>query len=123
MVQKQIIKFKRGDTVMLGCRALDTESQPVPLPDVIVEASVRPPDNPRLTTEQNDARPALAVLDVVMVDAPNGTYELWAPDDGLATSWPVGELRVDIQYSSIYNSKNIVRSTETFYLRIERDAT
>jgi hypothetical protein len=110
----QAIRFKRGDTVMLGCEATDEGGQPIDLTGVDVTAQVWP---------NKDGQPMVAELVLVWVDRSQGRYELWAPGNGLATAWPTGNLKVDIQYSQPSGQRVLRRSSETFFLFIEPDVT
>ena len=110
----QRIVFKRGDTVMFGVTATDSTGQPVDLSDLTVAAQVRP---------EKASDPWFADLELVWIDRAQGRFELWAPGNGLTDTWPVGDLRADIQYSQTQGSKVIRRSTETFRVYIDRDVT
>jgi hypothetical protein len=106
--------FKRGDTVMLGCTALTDGGVGADLTLVTVAAQVWP---------EKEGQPKVADLVVEWVDREHGAYELWAPGDSLATDWPTGNLRVDVQYSQPLGARTLRRSTETFYIYIERNVT
>jgi hypothetical protein len=108
------LRFKRGDTVMLGCEAFDDAGQPIDLTGVDVAAQVWP---------IKDDQPKVADLDLQWLDRAQGRYELWAPGDSLATNWPTGNLRVDIQYSQPSGARTLRRSSDTFHLYIEPDVT
>jgi hypothetical protein len=109
------IVVKRGDAVMLGCTAFDETGAGADLSLVTVKSQVWP---------EKDGQPMVAEMVVEWVDRPNGAFELWAPGDGLATDWPTGNLRIDIQYSQPQPGARVLRrSTETFYIYIERDVT
>ena len=108
------IVFKRGGAVMLGCAAVDEAGAGVDLSLVTVTAQVWP---------EKDGLPKVADLVVEWIDRAHGTYELWAPGSGLATDWPTGNLRVDVVYSQPLGARTLRRSTETFYLYIEREVT
>jgi hypothetical protein len=109
------IRFKRGATVMLGCKAIDrTTGQGADLSQVTVESEVWP---------EKEGQAKVADLDVVWVNRAQGEFELWAPTTGLAASWPTGNLRVDIVYSEVQGTRTIRRPTETFYIYIEREVT
>ena len=109
-----VIRFKRGDTVLLGCQAQDEAGQPVDLTGVTVAAQVWP---------VKDGQPKVADLDVEWIERAQGRYELWAPEGGLATGWPTGNLRIDVQYSEQQGARTLRRSSDTFYLYIEQDIT
>jgi hypothetical protein len=110
----QRLVFKRGDTVMLGCAAFDAAGLPADLTGVDITSQVWP---------EKEGLPMVAAMEVEFTDRALGTYELWAPGDGLATGWPTGNLRIDVQYSQPHGARTLRRSTETFYLFIERDVT
>jgi len=99
---------------MLGCQAYTETGAPAPLTGITVSAQVWP---------KKEGSAKVADLEVVFLDQSAGSFELWAPGDSCATNWPVGELAVDVQYSQTVGERQIVRSTETFYILIERDIT
>jgi hypothetical protein len=108
-----VIPFKRGDVVMLGCTAYDDAGAPANLNQYQVAAEVRTP-----------AGTLVAAMAVEWVDRAAGTFELWAPGDGRATSWPLGNLEIDVQYTATTGgARPMVRSSETFYLQIQKDVT
>ena len=107
--------FKRGDTVCLGCTAYSDDGSPADLTGVTVAAAVR--------LQRPENAPPVALLDFEPVNITQGAFELWAPGDGLATGWPTDTLRVDIQYTEPLGARTLRRSTETFFLRIDRDET
>ncbi len=102
----QVVEVKQGDTLMLGCQALDAEEDPVPLTDVTVAAQLR-----TLTGE------LVFEFEFEPVNLPIGTFELWRPDDGIVVEEP-GDYLVDIQYSAPYGMRQLVRSSRNFYVRI-----
>lgn len=112
--QANTLIFKRGDTVMLGCEAFDTAGLPIDLTGVEVAAQVWP---------IQPSQPKVADLEVQWLDRASGRYELWAPGNSLATDWPTGNLRVDIQYSQQSGARTLRRSSDTFHLFIEPDVT
>lgn len=108
-----VLEYKLGDTVMMGATALKDDDTPFDLTSVTVKAQVRATD---------EASTLLCDLDYVPVTVADGTYELWEPNTPPA--WVVGEYKVDVQYSETLQSGRIlVRSTETFYIRIIQDVT
>lgn len=109
-----LLRFKRGDTFMLGCQATADNGAPADLTGITVTAQV---------WSGTTGGALVAALDVVMVNAAEGAYELWAPGDSLAADWPIGHLRADIQYAQPYSGRTLRRSTETFYLWLEADVT
>jgi hypothetical protein len=108
--------FKRGDSMMLGCVALDELDAPVDLSAVQVAAQVR-----------DAAGKLVATLVVDPVDLVLGSYELWAPGEGYTDAWPLGDLYVDVQYTQpaggAPGARPLRRSSETFYIAITRDET
>lgn len=105
----QVIEFKLRDTVMLGCMALGEDGLGVDLTSVDVAAQVR------------DAEGALTCdMEVEPVVLADGTYELWAPAD---TVWAVGDFSIDVQYTDTAGPRALVRSSETFYIRMIQDVT
>jgi hypothetical protein len=104
----KVFEFKVGDTVMLGCAVLDEDEAPADLTNVTVASQVR------------DAEDALLCdMEVVPVDLTLGTYELWGPADA---EWVAGDFTIDVQYTTP-GARQMVRSTETFYLRMLQDVT
>jgi hypothetical protein len=108
------IRIKRGDTVRLGCTVFDEANLPADLSLVEVQAQVR---------QEAEAADLVAQMRVEWVDRAQGRFELWAPGDSTTAGWPLGNLRIDVQYSQSAGALNIVRSTETFYLLVVRDVT
>lgn len=105
------IRVKRGDTLVLGWQALDAQGQPVPLTGVTVSATVRSP-----------AARLVAQLDVEFVDQAAGSFETWAPGNGLTTDWPVGDLQLELQYTQTMPSGRLLtRSSETQALQMVAD--
>lgn len=107
-----VIEYKLGDTVMMSATALKDDDTPFPLTGVTVKAQVRAVD---------ETSTLLCDLDYVAVSAVDGTYELWEPAS--APAWAVGEYKVDVQYESTVSGRQLIRSTETFYIRIIQDVT
>ena len=108
-----VLEYKLGDTVMMGATALKDDDTPFDLTSVTVKAQVRATD---------EASTLLCDLGYVPVTAADGTYELWEPTTPPA--WVVGEYKVDVQYSeTLQSGRTLVRSTETFYIRIIQDVT
>ncbi len=110
----QRLAFKRGDTVMLGCAALDAFGLPASLVSIDVAAQAR-----------TQAGELVADLELRWVDRAGGTFELWAPADGLSTSWPLGNLAVDIRYTEPAQPgvRLRVQRSETFFLVMEKGVT
>ena len=106
-----VLEYKLGDTVMMGATALKDDDTPYDLTGVTVKAQVRSIDEPATL---------LCDLEYVEVSASNGTYELWEPAD---VPWAVGEYKIDVQYSETVGVRTLIRSTETFYIRIIQDVT
>ena len=108
-----VLEYKLGDTVMMGATALKDDDTLFDLTSVTVKAQVRATD---------EASTLLCDLDYVAVTAADGTYELWEP--ATPPAWSVGDYQVDVQYSETLSSgRTLVRSTETFYIRIIQDVT
>jgi len=105
----QVIEFKLRDTVMLGCMALDELGQPVDLTNIDVAAQVR-----------DDAGVLICEMEVEPVVLAEGTYELWAPAEA---AWVVGDFGIDVQYTDTSGSRPLIRSSETFYIRMIQDVT
>jgi hypothetical protein len=105
----QVLEFKRGDTVMLGCAAKDSAGAAVNLTGVEVEAELRTSTGELICAMEFE--PANLTL---------GTYELWVPADIEPTP---GDHKIDIQYTDTSGARPLVRSSETFYIRIIGDVT
>lgn len=104
----KVFEFKASDTVMLGCTALDENDTPVDLTNVTLASQVRDADDGLLCD-----------MEVVPVNLTLGTYELWGPADA---PWVAGDFQIDVQYTTP-GTRQLVRSTETFYLRMLPDVT
>lgn len=104
----KVFEFKVSDTVMLGCAALDEDDLPADLTGVTVASQVR-----------DSADELLCDMEVVPVDLSIGTFELWGPADA---EWAAGDFRIDVQYTTP-GLRELVRSSETFYLRMVQDVT
>ncbi len=105
----QVLEFKVGDTVMLGCQALDANGAPTPIVGMTVASEVR--------DEQGEI---VCALEFVPITPETGVFELWAPVDVV---WTAGNKVVDIQYVSTVAGRTLKRSTETFWLRMIQDIT
>ena len=98
------IMFKKGDTFRLSCTyAID--GVPSALPPGI-RSQLRSPYGQ-----------LVAELSVAVVDAPNGLFDLTAPD---TSSWPLDTLSQDIQYTDATGN---VASTDTFTIQCVADVT
>lgn len=105
------ITFKRGDSFFIGLQALNNNMQPVDMSSVSLSASIR-----TLGSELVDD------LVCEWVNRSEGSYELWASGDGRTSDWPVGELKLDIQYSQVLSTgRNLVRSTKTVFINLVKD--
>lgn len=107
----QVVEVKVGDTLMLGCTALDIENEPVDLTDVTITAQAR-----KLPVEPDEEEVTFD-FEVDMVNALLGTYEMWYPGGGQFDGI-VGEYQVDVQYEGPYGSRTIVRSSRDFFIRV-----
>lgn len=66
----------------------------------------------------------VADLVVEWIDRAQGAYELWAPGDATTSTWPTGNLRMDIQFTEPAGGTRLLRrSTETIYLLVEEDVS
>ena len=107
----QVVEVKRGDSLILGCTAMDSSGVVVPLTGITVEAQMR------------DGAGALVVaLEYQAVNEAAGVYELWHPGDSLVTAAP-GDYIIDIQYKAVDGERTIVRSTRSFYIRVLAEVT
>jgi hypothetical protein len=107
-----VISFKRGDTLRLGCAAKTEEGLPIDLYNYTVTSQVR--------TISGDL---VSTLESQWIDRTQGTFELRVPGDGRTTGWPVGNLEIDIQYNYFFDTDQVVRSSETFFIRLLKDVT
>lgn len=105
----QVLEFKRGDTVMLGCTATGETGTAVNLTGVTVAAQLR-------DSEGN----LICDMEFEPVSLALGTFELWVPS---GTEPVVGDHKIDIQYTDTSGTRPLVRSSETFYIRIIGDVT
>lgn len=103
----QVVEVKQGDTLMLGCQALDADEEPVPLTDVVVTSQMR-----------DEAGELIVNMEYESVNATIGTYELWYPGTGLTDDVEPGLYKIDIQYSAPYGMRELKRSSNTFYVRV-----
>lgn len=102
------IELKRGNTLMLGWQALDAQGAPVPLNGITVNAIAR----------QHDGQ-QIAVMEVVFVDASQGRFEVWAPGTGLTTTWPVGDVYLELEYSEpLPGGRVMARSTRSLVAKV-----
>lgn len=108
----QVLEVKHGDTMVLGCTALDLAGDPVSLDAITVTAQMRSLDDNSLAAD----------LEFEAVGVVAGTYELWYPGDGRVVA-PAGDYAVDIQYSTPSGSRVITRSSRSFYIRVLEDVT
>lgn len=107
-----VIPIKRGDSLILGCRATGDNGVPLPLAAYTVTAQAR------------QGEQLVATLVVQVVDASAGTFELRAPGDSTTASWPLGAVDVDIRYEqTLAGGQRLVRSTESFVINVARGVT
>lgn len=103
------IQIKRGNTLMLGWQALNAQGGPVNLTGVTVTPTAR----------EHDGR-QIAAMEVVWVDRTIGTFEVWAPGDGRTTTWPVGDVYLEIEYSEpIAGGRVMARSTRSLVAQVQ----
>lgn len=108
----QVVEVKRGDSLILGCRARDAADVAVSLIDVTIRAQMRLVSDNELATE----------LDPVVINAAQGEFELAYPGDSVV-DLAVGDYAVDIEYSALDGARNVVRSSRTFYVRVLSEVT
>lgn len=94
---------KRGDTLVLGCTALDALGAPVPLTGVTIRAQLR---------SERGALAATLLAEPVELGA--GTFELHFPGTGRVAVAP-GSYLVDIEYSALVGAgpREMARSSRT----------
>lgn len=105
----KVLEFKVGNTVILGCTALDEAGLPVDLTGVTVESQAR-----------SMSGALICEMTFSPINPTIGTYELIAPDEAPFVADPEtgsSDYKVDIRYSTMSGLQPLVRSTETFYLR------
>ena len=107
-----VLEVKQGDTMTLGCSALDVAGLAVSLVGIAIRAQMRSLDDNALIAE----------LEVEPVNLTLGTYELWYPGDGRVTAAP-SDYRIDIEYSEPSGTRTIARSSRTFYVRVLQGVT
>lgn len=99
------IEIKQGQTFKAAGFALNDDDTPRDISNITLHAHVR---------DRRDRR--VAILDVAVIDAVSGEYELSADD---TTAWPVGTL-----YMDILEVENGIRTpTETFMFKVEEAMT
>lgn len=102
------IELKRGNTLMLGWQALDAQGAPVPLNGVAINAIAR----------QHDGQ-QIAVMEVEFIDASQGRFEVWAPGNGRTTSWPGGDVYLELEYSeTLPGGRVMARSTRSLVAKV-----
>lgn len=109
----QQIRIKQGDTFFVEDHVVDDDTgEQVDLTNVTVISQVW--------------NKGVKVADLVLewIDRAHGIYELWAPGDATTQSWPLGNLRMDIQFTEPAGPTRLLRrSTETIYLLVEEDVS
>lgn len=105
----KVFEFKVGDTVVLGCTAKGSDGNPYPLTSVTIASQIRGFDGTLVCQMQ-----------VIVVNIALGTYELRAPNDA---PFVPGDYKIDVQYTIPSPSGDVIRSTETFYVRMIEDVT
>lgn len=103
----QILEVKHGDTMVLGCTALDAAGVPISLEDITVKAQMRSLEDNSLVAE----------LEFEAVNTLLGAYELWYPGTGLVDA-PPSDYAVDVEYSAAQGLRIIRRSSRNFYIRV-----
>lgn len=105
----KVFEFKVGDTVILGCTAKGSDGNPYSLSGVSINSQVRDQDGVLICS-----------MIVSVVNAAIGTFEIRAPADA---PFVTGDFKIDVQYGIPSSSGEVIRSTETFYLRMIEDVT
>jgi hypothetical protein len=108
-----VVEVKQGDTLVLGCAAVDKLGAPVSLVGVTVSAQMR---------SLNGAANAIApqALEVDFVSLVDGTFELWMPGTGRVSVAPA-VYQVDVEYSAPVggaSTREMVRSSRTLFVRV-----
>ncbi len=98
----EVFPFKRGDTLKLNCTT-DT-----PITGFTIDSQIRNAMGNLIDT----------LVVTISQTTPTGVF-LCTPSTGTST-WPVGELFCDIQYTNPFGDKV---STETFIIDLIRDET
>ncbi len=98
--------IKQGDTFILAC-TYKQDGVATSVENFTIRAQVR--------DSSDDLVQELTVAKANQTTNP-GVFTLAA---GLTTSWPIDQLRCDIQFSE----GGTVRSTQTFYIAVEEDVT
>lgn len=111
--KQQAVEFKRNDTFLLGCTAKDENNVVVDLTNTTVRSQIR----------NGETGALIAELVLNWVNRAGGTFELLAPDEGLAENWPAGYHDIDIQYTTSTAGNPLVRSSETFKVYVIEDVT
>jgi hypothetical protein len=96
------IPHKRGDTFLLTC------TTDVPLTGYAIASQVR---------DKSFKLISQLTVDITQT-TPTGIYTLSLPSG--TSSWPVGTLECDVQYT---NNAGVIVSTETFEINVIRDVT
>lgn len=108
----QVVEVKKGDSLILGCRAIDAARAAVSLVGVTVAAQLRVMSTNELA----------ANLQFSAVNLAQGEYELVYPGDS-TIDLAVGDYVVDIEYSALDGGRLVRRSTRTFYVRVIDEVT
>ena len=108
----QVFDLKQGDTMVLGCAALDAAGLAISLEDIVVQAQMRNLEDNTLVAE----------LEVEFVDVIAGTFELWYPGVGRVLAVPA-DYKIDIEYSTPSGERVVARSSRTFYIRVLEGVT
>lgn len=106
------ITIKRGDTFRLRVQAQDVAGDGVSLAGIAIAAQVRTADG--------------ALIDALVVDVTeslDGRFELIATGNSTTEAWPVGQLRIDVQYEQADGPLTIRRSSNTIRLSCIEDVT
>ena len=106
----KVFDFKVGDTLLLGCAAADTDGLPFSLGGVTITSQIRSIESGELVCD----------MAVNVVNLGEGTYELEAPSDAPFTE---GDYKIDVQYAIPRGAGSLIRSSETFYIRMVDDVT
>lgn len=108
----QIVEVKKGDSLILGCRALDVDGDPVSLVGVTVRSQMR-----SLSTNGTPVN-----LQLELVNIAQGEFELAYPGTTVV-DLDAGDYAIDIEYSASDAPRQVVRSSRTFYVRVLNEVT
>lgn len=111
MATTDTIEHKRGDTYVLQCAYKDEDGVAIDLTGYTINSKARDEDDVELFSVTNGAG-------ITITDAANGLFTLQV-DIAETELWEPARYYQDIEYVL----SGVVKSTETFYLRVKPDIT